>query len=130
VTDHRDVVAVGASAGGVEALRALVGGIPPDYPGAVLVVLHVPRDAPSALPAILHRSGPLSAATATDGEALRNGRIYVAPNDHHLLVLDGRVRLTYGPGRERSPARRRSAVPLGRPGLRPARDRRRAVRLP
>jgi two-component system chemotaxis response regulator CheB len=97
VTQHRDVVAVGASAGGVEALRALVGGLPPDYPGAVLVVLHVPRDAPSALPAILDRSGPLPAATAADGEALRTGRIYVAPNDHHLLVLDGHLRLTRGP---------------------------------
>jgi two-component system, chemotaxis family, protein-glutamate methylesterase/glutaminase len=97
VTLHRDVVAVGASAGGVEALRALVAGLPPDYPGALLVVLHVPRDGPSALPAILDRSGPLPAATATDGETLRPGRIYVAPNDHHLLVLDGRLRLTRGP---------------------------------
>ena len=68
---HRDVIAIGASAGGVEALRALFGGLPPDYPGAVLVVLHLPRDAPSALPSILHRSGPLSAATAVDGEQLR-----------------------------------------------------------
>jgi two-component system chemotaxis response regulator CheB len=90
------VVAVGASAGGVEALRALVGGLPPDYPGAVLVVLHVPRDAPSALPGILSRSGSLPAVAATDGEALTTGRIYVAPNDHHLLVLDGHVRLTRG----------------------------------
>jgi two-component system, chemotaxis family, protein-glutamate methylesterase/glutaminase len=97
VTEHRDVVAVGASAGGVEALRALVAGLPPDYPGAVLIVLHVPRDAPSALPAILTRSGPLPAATASDGETLRSGRVYVAPNDHHLLVLDGRIRLTRGP---------------------------------
>jgi two-component system, chemotaxis family, protein-glutamate methylesterase/glutaminase len=95
--EHRDLVAVGASAGGVEALRALVAGLPPVYPGAVLVVLHVPRDAPSALPAILSRSGPLPAATAVDGEPLRTGRIYVAPNDHHVLVLDGHIRLTRGP---------------------------------
>jgi two-component system chemotaxis response regulator CheB len=94
---HRDVVAVGASAGGVEALRALVGGLPVDFPGAVLVVLHVPRDAPSALPAILTRSGPLPAATAVDGELLRPGRIYIAPSDHHMIVLDRHIRLTRGP---------------------------------
>jgi two-component system chemotaxis response regulator CheB len=100
VVEHLEVaavVAVGASAGGVEALRALVAGLPPDYPGAVLVVLHLPRDAPSALPAILDRSGPLPAATALDGELLVGSRIYVAPNDHHLLVLDSHIRLTRGP---------------------------------
>jgi two-component system chemotaxis response regulator CheB len=97
MAEHRDVIAVGASAGGVEALRALVGGLPPDYPGVILVVLHVPRDAPSALPAILDRSGPLSAATAVDGEPLRPGRIYVAANNHHLIALDGHIRLTSGP---------------------------------
>jgi two-component system chemotaxis response regulator CheB len=97
VVEHLHVVAIGASAGGVEALRSLVGGLPPDYPGAVLVVLHLPRDAPSALPAILDRSGPLPAATAVDGEPLRGSRIYVASNDRHLLVLDGHVRLTRGP---------------------------------
>src|SRR5690349_24140237 len=95
--ENRDLVAVGASAGGVEALRALVAGLPPDYPGTVLVVLHVPRDAPSALPAILNRCGSLPAETAAAGEPLRHSRIYVAPNDHHLLVLDGHVRLTRGP---------------------------------
>lgn len=97
MTDHRDVVAVGASAGGVEALRGLVAGLPPDYPGALLVVLHVPRSAPSALAAILARSGPLRASTARDGEPVHAGRIYVAPADHHLLLLDGRLRLTRGP---------------------------------
>lgn len=95
--EHRDLIAVGASAGGVEPLRALAAGLPADYPGAVLVVLHVPRDAPSALPGILTRSGPLPAATARDGEPVRAGHIYVAPGDHHLLLLDGHLRLGRGP---------------------------------
>ncbi|AGL18666.1 chemotaxis protein CheB [Actinoplanes sp. N902-109] len=94
---HRDIVAVGASAGGVEALRALVAGLPADYPGVVLVVLHIPREAPSALPSILRRSGPLPASAAIDGEPARPGHVYVAPNDRHLLFLDGRLRLTRGP---------------------------------
>jgi two-component system, chemotaxis family, protein-glutamate methylesterase/glutaminase len=94
---HRDVVAVGASAGGVEALRALVAGLPAKLPAAVLVVLHMPRESPSALPAILSRSGPLPAAAAVDGEPLRPGHVYVAPAGHHLLVLDGRIRLSHGP---------------------------------
>ncbi|BEL02315.1 chemotaxis protein CheB [Actinoplanes sichuanensis] len=96
-TEHRDLVAVGASAGGVEALRAMVAGLPADYPGAVLVVLHVPRSAPSALPGILSRGGPLPADTARDGEIVRSGRVYVAPADHHLLLLDGHIRLSRGP---------------------------------
>jgi two-component system chemotaxis response regulator CheB len=95
--EHRDVVAVGASAGGVDALRALAAGLPPDYPGAVLMVLHVPREGPTALPAIITRSGPLPAALAVDGEPLRYGRIFIAPNDRHLLVVDGRIRLSRGP---------------------------------
>ncbi|WP_041841162.1 chemotaxis protein CheB [Actinoplanes friuliensis] len=95
--ERRDVIAIGASAGGVEALRALVGGLPPDFPGAILVVLHLPRDAPSALSSILDRSGPLPAAIAVDGAPLRFGRIHVAPNDHHLLLLDGHIRLSHGP---------------------------------
>ncbi|WP_433306278.1 chemotaxis protein CheB [Actinoplanes sp. CA-030573] len=94
---HRDVVVVGASAGGVEALRAMAAGLPADLPASVLIVLHMPAAAPSALPQILTRSGPLIARTAFDGEPLIEGRIYVAPPDQHLLVLDHRVRLSRGP---------------------------------
>jgi two-component system chemotaxis response regulator CheB len=91
------VVVIGASAGGVEALRALVGGLRPDLDAAVLVVLHIPRTGPSALPRILDRAGPLPCAHAVDGERLESGRIYVAPTDYHLLVLGGRIRLSRGP---------------------------------
>src|SRR5436190_1202751 len=94
---NRDVIVVGASAGGVEALRSMVAALPPTLPASVLVVLHVPRESPSALPRILARSGPLPAQTAVDGEPLKPGRIYVAPADHHLLVLDDHVRVSPGP---------------------------------
>ena len=97
MTVFRDIVAVGASAGGVEALSSLVAGLPADYSGSLLVVLHVPRSSPSALPAILSRKGPLPARRAEDGELLLPGHIYVAPADHHLLLIEGRLRLTRGP---------------------------------
>jgi two-component system, chemotaxis family, protein-glutamate methylesterase/glutaminase len=94
---HQDVVVVGASAGGVEALRLMVAGLPPDLPAAVLIVLHVPRSSPSALPSILARATALAVQPAVDGEPLRHGRIYVAPADRHLLIIDNQTRLSRGP---------------------------------
>ncbi|OBI80104.1 chemotaxis protein CheB [Mycobacterium sp. E740] len=91
------VVAVGASAGGVEALTQFVAGLPPDLPYAVLIVLHMPPSAPSVLAKILDRSGPLPAHTATDGAAMEPGHIYVCAPDRHLLVADDHVILSEGP---------------------------------
>lgn len=92
-----DIIVVGASAGGVEALTRLVAGLPADLPAAVFIVLHTPPYSRSHLPAILSRAGPLPVAHATDGEAIAPGRVYVAPPDHHLLVREGRVELSRGP---------------------------------
>jgi two-component system, chemotaxis family, protein-glutamate methylesterase/glutaminase len=91
------VVAVGASAGGVEALTQLVAGLPPEFPYAVLVVLHMPANAPSVLAKILGRSGPLPAVSAADGQPLQAGQIHVGVPDRHLLVADQRVILSEGP---------------------------------
>ena len=91
------VLAVGASAGGVEALSRLVSDLPADLDAPVFVVLHVSATGISALPSILTRSGPLPAAHATDGERIEAGRIYVAPPDRHLLIEDGVVRVIRGP---------------------------------
>ena len=91
------LVVVGASAGGVEALRELVGGLPKDLPAAVLVVLHIAPSARSALPDILRRAGELPVQHAGDGDEIKQGRVYVAPPNQHLVVRDGRLVLGTGP---------------------------------
>lgn len=93
----RNVVAVGASAGGVEALTHLASGLPPDLPCVILVVLHMPAGAPSVLARIIDRSGPLPAVTAEQGAPLEHGTIHVAIPDHHLLVQDHQIVLSDGP---------------------------------
>jgi two-component system, chemotaxis family, protein-glutamate methylesterase/glutaminase len=88
---------IGASAGGVEALRDLVAALPDGFPGVLLVVLHLAPTATSVLPQILSRAGSLESHAAVDGGSLEGGCIYVAPPDYHLLVEDGCSRLDHGP---------------------------------
>jgi two-component system chemotaxis response regulator CheB len=92
-----DIITVGASAGGVEALAELVGDLPGDLPASLFVALHVPSHGSSVLPQILSRRGSLPARHAEDGEAIEPGRIYVAPPDNHMLIHEGKVRLSRGP---------------------------------
>src|SRR5579883_1130219 len=92
-----DLIVVGASAGGVEALAELVRGLPRSIPAAVCIVLHLPADSTSLLPQILGRAGVLPTVHARDGELLRHGHVYVAPPDSHLVVEPGRLRLVAGP---------------------------------
>jgi two-component system chemotaxis response regulator CheB len=96
-SQQRDLVVIGASAGGVEALKKLVARLPHELPAAVLVVLHVLPTGTSMLPRILERSGPLAAGKVENGELIERGRIYVAPPDYHLLVWDGRIQVSHGP---------------------------------
>lgn len=96
-TPKRDIVVVGASAGGVEALRDLLRELPAGFPATVLVVLHVPAEGGSALPTILSRVSRLPARHARDDDALERGTILVAPPDRHLVVHRDRVRVTHGP---------------------------------
>ena len=91
------LVVIGASAGGVESLRRLVGRLPGDLPAAVAVVLHLSPTSKSMLAAILTRSGPLVAHQAVDGEVVEAGQIVVAPPDHHLLLEDHVFRVVRGP---------------------------------
>jgi two-component system chemotaxis response regulator CheB len=107
----RDVVVVAASAGGLEALQALLAGLPGDYAGVLLVVSHIPAQSGDALPKILDRATSLTVANARHGERLRGGHVYVASPDHHLLVGDGHLHVRRGP---RENGHRPAADPLFR----------------
>jgi len=67
---NRDILAIGTSAGGVEALSFLANSFRPDFPAAVLVTIHLPSQFRSSLDEILSRAGPLPAAFANNGEAM------------------------------------------------------------
>lgn len=93
----RDIIAIGTSAGGPAALRALVRELPRDLPAAVFIVQHVDPLTPSVLASLLQESGQLEVTHATDKEEIRNSHIYVAPPDYHLMIEEGRLRLSQGP---------------------------------
>ncbi|MBV8071801.1 MAG: chemotaxis protein CheB [Acidobacteriaceae bacterium] len=97
MASKHDVIVVGASAGGVEALQELVRGLPAEFPAALFVVLHLEARTKSFLPEILTKAGPLHARHATDGASIEHGRIYVAPPDCHLVIERGHMHLTSGP---------------------------------
>jgi two-component system, chemotaxis family, protein-glutamate methylesterase/glutaminase len=92
----RDIVVVGASAGGVEALSTLMAGLPPDLPATVFVVLHL-MGGRSMLAPILSRSGPLPATAAVEGERFARSHIYVAPPGTHMVIERGVIHLTHTP---------------------------------
>ncbi|MFZ0629824.1 MAG: chemotaxis protein CheB [Acidobacteriaceae bacterium] len=94
---HRDLIVIGASAGGIEAVQRLMGELPGDLGAAVLVVLHTSGRSMGLLPQILGRSSQLPSSHPEDGERMRKGHVYVASPDFHLLVEDGRLRVLQGP---------------------------------
>jgi two-component system chemotaxis response regulator CheB len=93
----RDIIVVGASAGGVEALCKFVSRLPEGFPASIFVVVHFPEHGTSTLPQILSRAGRLPAVHAADGDTVAPGRIYVAPPNFHLLFERGAVSLVRGP---------------------------------
>ena len=98
---RKDIVVIGASAGGMEALQKLASRLPADLPASVFVVWHLSPGLKTILPSVLNKSGPLRALHPEDGDRIERGRIYVAPNDHHMLLEKGYIRITKGPKENR-----------------------------
>lgn len=92
-----DLVAMAASAGGVQALQAILSALPADFPIPIAIVQHRSSIKPNLLSQVLGRQTRLSVKSAEEGELMRPGTVYIAPPDHHLTVgRDRSVRLIEG----------------------------------
>ena len=93
----RNIIVIGTSAGGLEALDQLVRQLPADIPAAVFIVQHLaPEVSGEALVHQLGRHASFQCKLAGDGEVFRPGRIYIAPPDNHLLIKGNRLLVTKG----------------------------------
>jgi two-component system chemotaxis response regulator CheB len=92
-----DIIAIGASAGGIEVLLDLVAGLPADLPASVFVVVHTTPDRRSLLPDLLSERGRLPARHPLHQETIVPGQIYVAPPDNHLVIRPGSMEVVRGP---------------------------------
>ena len=88
---QRDLIVIGGSAGAIEALLKVIAVLPPDFPCAILTVIHTSAESPSVLPRVLERNCELLATHPIDGERMQPGHIYVAPPDHHLVISEGEI---------------------------------------
>jgi two-component system chemotaxis response regulator CheB len=88
------VVAIGASAGGVVALPAILSALPPGFPAAVVIVVHLAPHRQSLLRSVLARTSSLPVREASSGDVIRRGVVYVAPPATHLVLVGGKLILT------------------------------------
>jgi two-component system chemotaxis response regulator CheB len=98
---HRNLVVIGGSAGGLDALRAILPALPEDFGAALAIVLHMSPDSPGILGDILGRAGHLPSVTVRSSQRMEAGTIYVPRPDHHLMVEPSRLRATRGPKENR-----------------------------
>lgn len=98
---RKDIVVIGTSSGGIDALRSIASRLPKDFAAAIFAVMHTSANSPGVLAPLLSRSGPLPATCVRHQESIHQGRIYVPAPDHHLVVEPGIVRATRGPKENR-----------------------------
>lgn len=99
---RRDIIAIGGSLGAVDAVLQLCRNLPGDLAATLFIAIHVGAWGNNFLAGIFDEQSPLSFSTAEDGAAVRPGHAYVAPADHHLLVINGVIRLGHGPRENRT----------------------------
>ena len=92
----QDIIVIGGSAGSHAVLKQVLGDLPADFPASIFIATHMPATA-SYLPGVLESVCAMRVVAASDGQPIERGCVYVAVPDHHLLVIDGTVRLGDGP---------------------------------
>lgn len=101
-TSNRNIVVIGASAGGIEALRMLFARLPADSAASFFVVQHLSSSYSSELDRILQSSTSMPVAFASDRQAIMPDTVYVASPDRHLMIEDSHIRITRGPRENRA----------------------------
>lgn len=89
-----ELVVVGASWGGLQALRWLLEGLPDDFPIPLVVAQHRSSDSSDVMVRVLQSHSPLAITEASDKDAIEPGHVYIAPPDYHLLVEPGSLALS------------------------------------
>ena len=92
-----DIIVIGASAGGVQAVIELARGLPAGLPAAVFVVIHTSRSSPGAPSGFADARGAAHGRICQGSRRVRRGHIYIASPDYHLVLEDGQVRVVHGP---------------------------------
>jgi two-component system, chemotaxis family, protein-glutamate methylesterase/glutaminase len=96
-----DIIVIGGSSGGIEALRRLLPEIPADISAALLAVIHTSQTGPYLLPKLLRRDTALEFATVEDKQPISYGKVYLARPSLHLLLEDDQIRVVFGPKENR-----------------------------
>ena len=97
------IIVIGTSSGGLDALTRLIAQLPKDFAAPIFVVQHMSPDSNGeALRRALNQTGNLVCEEAKDNAVFKNGRVYVAPPDHHLMVGKGKLLVTKGARENRS----------------------------
>lgn len=97
----RNIIVIGASAGGFEVIKKIVQHLPPDFDASIFIVWHMSPEVHGILPEVLNKFKTIYAAHAVDKEPIQSRRIYVAPPDHHLILEQGIISVTHGPKENR-----------------------------
>lgn len=93
----KDIIVIGSSAGGVDALMRLCAGLPAALPATIFIAQHLSPSSRSVLPRLLERAGRLPVVAPVDGQPFERNHIYVAGPDHHMLLRSGKILLRRGP---------------------------------
>jgi two-component system chemotaxis response regulator CheB len=99
--ENHDMIVIGSSAGGVTALKELLHSFPKDSPASFFVVQHLSPDSESYLASILNNVTEIPVVVPKDSEPIRQGHIYLAPPDHHMIVEQDRILVRKGPKENR-----------------------------
>src|SRR4051812_44555135 len=98
---YPEIVVIGTSAGGLEALQKITAGLPQDLDASVFVVMHTHPSSPGLIADLLQHAGDIKVSYAEDGQSFEKGHVYLAPADRHLLLDPEIVRVVRGPKENR-----------------------------